>query len=149
MKIRLLTCAALGSALLAGCSGPVAPAPAQSAAGTPSQVASGKPLPEPTVTGVEASMVIASVDVDAQNATVSGYVSGVVEEGGDCVFVLTPSGGQPVSRTVAGKADRDTTSCATQVPVSDLRRGSWSVVLTYTDRAGASVASSPMALEVP
>jgi hypothetical protein len=106
-------------------------------------------VPEPTATGVEASMVIASVNVDAQNATVSGYVAGVVEEGGECAFVLTPAGGQPMTRTVAGKADRDTTSCATQVPVADLSRGSWSVVLRYTDRAGTSTTSSPMALEVP
>lgn len=148
MNIRVLTCAAVAALLLTGCSGPVTPAPAPSS-GTPSQTGLGKPVPEPTATGVEASMVIASVNVDAQNATVSGYVAGVVEEGGDCVFVLTPAGGQPVSKTVGGKADRDTTSCATQVPVSELTRGSWSVVLTYTDRAGASTTSSPMELEVP
>ncbi|WP_308468121.1 hypothetical protein [Rathayibacter soli] len=90
------------------------------------------------------------MDVDGQHVTASGYVSGVVEDGGTCVFTFK---GATTSESVivdsTGKADRMSTSCGSvQVPIARFGRGSWSAVLGFTS-GNRVVESTPLAVEIP
>ena len=118
---------------------------------TSSEPAEQPPAPaEPT--GIEAVAVvsIAAVDVDGLHVTVAGFVTQVMEDGGACRFVLTSGiSGQEVAVETVGLSNVDTTSCGTtQVPVSDLSRGPWDVVLEYSS-AETVVVSDPFNVEVP
>ncbi|NEN07008.1 hypothetical protein G3T36_14175 [Diaminobutyricibacter tongyongensis] len=108
------------------------------------------PTPTPTPTSEpEAVIVVASVDADGKAVTTSGYVNGIIEDGGSCAFVLT-SGASTVTTTTAGQADRSTTSCGQgSTPIGRLSRGSWNVVLTYTSLSQRTVVSQPVSVEIP
>lgn len=96
----------------------------------------------------EAVIVVAGVDVDGAHVSASGYVSGVIESGGECTFVFAQ--GEAVVTSVSESApDRLSTSCGTvQVPIAEFTRGSWTVSLEYKSVAAAT-ASQPMSLEIP
>lgn len=136
--------------LLTACASDDGP-PAES--GVPSIAESREPQEpdvEPTTEAVESStqIVVASMDVGGLTATVSGYVSGVVETGGECTYTLTGPGPQ-VILSAEGFANASTTSCgAIEVPAGQLSRGQWSVVLDYSHR-GNTVTGEPALLEVP
>lgn len=103
--------------------------------------------PEPTADD-EAVITVAGVDVDGLNASASGYVTGVIEDGGECTFTFTGAEGE-TSATSTGAANATTTSCGlVQVPMSELSRGTWQVVLTYSSDT-LTVVSQPMTLEIP
>lgn len=109
-----------------------------------------KPDAEPTLEAAESStqVVVASMDVGGLTATVSGYVSGVIETGGECTYTLTGPGPQIVL-TAEGFANASTTSCgAVEVPIAQLSRGQWAVELNYSHR-GKTVTGEPALLEVP
>lgn len=96
----------------------------------------------------EAVISVAGVDVDGQHVSASGYVSGIVEDGGLCTFTLT---GFENERTATSPAiaNVSTTSCGfVQVPMADLFKGSWQIVLTYTSES-LTVSSPPLSLEIP
>ena len=140
--------ACLVALTLGGCTvggaGPstVAPTPiAPDATATPTEPTEPPP-------SVEAVIVVASIDVDGAHATVSGYVSGVIEDDGECSFVFTgPS--DDFSVTSVGTADRSTTSCgAVSVPIEQFSTGSWTVVLGYRSDE-VDVMSEETPLEVP
>jgi hypothetical protein len=104
--------------------------------------------PTPT-TEPEAVIVVASVDADGKAVTTSGYVNGIIEDGGSCAFVLT-SVASSVTTTTTGQADRSTTSCGQgSTPIGELSRGSWNVVLTYTSLSQRTVVSQPVSVEIP
>jgi hypothetical protein len=106
------------------------------------------PTPTPTAEP-EAVIVVASVDVDGKAVTTSGYVNGIIEDGGSCAFTLT-SGAATVATTTSGQADTSTTSCGQGVtPIDKLSRGSWNVVLTYTSLSQRTVVSQPVSVEIP
>jgi hypothetical protein len=130
---------------LSGCviSGAQAPSSESSTATAPA------PLDTATPDRVAPVVVVAGLDVDGENVTVSGYVAGIVESGGVCNFVLT---GPRSDRTVsgAGYADSSSTSCgALQVKRTDLSGGKWNVVLQYTAVDGTVSSSAPRAMELP
>jgi hypothetical protein len=108
-----------------------------------------KPLPsseEPL--NQDAVISVAGVDVDGQHVSVSGYVSGIVEDGGVCTFTFT---GVEAERTVtnASVANVSTTSCGlVQIPTSELARGSWQITLSYSS-SSFSTTSQPLSLEIP
>ncbi|MFZ4843543.1 MULTISPECIES: hypothetical protein [Mycetocola] len=100
----------------------------------------------------EAVLVLASVDVDGKNVSVSGYVTGIIEDNGSCTYELTNDEGvvQSVERT--GVADRASTSCGVgQVPIEKLPSGSWKARLVYkpVDSAAQPVTSAVETVEVP
>jgi hypothetical protein len=99
-------------------------------------------------TTIEPVIVVASVDVDGKHVTASGYVSGVVEDGGKCRFVFIGDGERvAVDRT--GAADRISTSCgAVQAPIDRFHRGTWSVTLEYAS-GQLRAESAPQTLEIP
>lgn len=139
---------------LTGCTAGTAPVDASapaSAVPTPSATAkspeSADSTPAPTV---EPVIVVAAVDVDGQHVTVSGYVAGIIEDGGTCAFVFTADGRAPVRVTQPSAADRSSTSCGTaHVPVDQLGRGTYGVVLEYQSTAGSTFASKSTRIEVP
>lgn len=104
--------------------------------------------PSPTVT-IEPVLVVASVDVDGKHLTASGYVQGIVKDGGTCTFRFTREGSADITVDHDGVADRVTTSCgAVQPDAAQFARGTWNVTLTYAS-GGKDYVSSPLTVEVP
>ena len=133
--------------VLSGCTPSSAPATSTSP-GESSTKPKPKPSPSPTVT-VEPVLVVAAVDVDGRHVTASGYVQGVIEDGGSCVFTFTKDGSAPVTVENTGTADRSSTACgAVQPEIGEFVRGSWTVTLTYTSPTG-TFHSQPQIVEVP
>ena len=95
------------------------------------------------------SISIAAVDPSSGELVVGGYVTGVFENGGACAYSATsPAGGAPLSVHTTGVANVDTTSCgSTSFPKDQLRAGTYTVTLTYTNGHGAAV-SSPVTVKV-
>ena len=139
---------------LAGCTdgtAPVGPSTTTARGPVPSATTkspgSGDSTPAPTA---EPVIVVAAVDVDGQHVTVSGYVAGVIEDGGTCAYVFTSDGKAPVEVTQPAAADRSSTSCGSvHVPVDQLGRGSFDVVLRYASTTAGTLASKPTRIEVP
>jgi len=104
--------------------------------------------PEPVEDTVDAVVTVASIDVDGQHVSASGYVSGVVEDGGACRFTFTSDVGEVVVEST-GISDVSATSCGLiSEPSTSFVRGTWSVTLTYLSQTANSV-SEPVALEIP
>jgi hypothetical protein len=81
----------------------------------------------PTTTTNTASVVI----VNADKAGVSGYVSGVFEDGGTCTATATSTSGTTTTKSSSGFQNASYTQCA---PISwdkQLTAGSWSITLKY------------------
>lgn len=144
---RSIVCGLVLAVALSACVGGAPPAtPAVSANDAPT---SAKPTPTPEApSDAEAVIVVASVDVDGLSVTVSGYVAGVIEDGGECSYVFESEPGEHVVAS-NGTADRASTSCgAVSVPVADLGRGTWSVRLEYKSD-DVEVVSEAATVEVP
>lgn len=98
---------------------------------------------------VAATITVASVDVDGKQVTSSGYVSGLIEIGGRCLFMFT-SATLSAEAESEGNADRSTTSCGTvSVPIEQFSRGPWTVALKYTTVDGREIVSESVGLEIP
>lgn len=132
--------------LLAACA--ESPVPAQTPV-PPSATKSAAPGNDAqTPAPVEAVLVVASVDPDGAHVTASGYLQGVVRDGGTCVYTFSGSGSEFTVEQEAA-ADRMTTSCGTvQVPFDKFTRGSWTVTVGVTVN-GRTVTSQPTTVEVP
>ncbi len=155
MNTRFRALCALAIVLvLAGCTAATSPVDSSSTpvtVPTPSATAKspGSADSTPAAT-VEPVIVVAAVDVDGQHVTVSGYVGGIIEDGGTCAFVFTADGKAPVRVTQPSVADRSSTSCGSaHVPVDQLGRGTYGVVLQYESKAGGAFASKSTRIEVP
>lgn len=147
-RLAVLVCAT-AVMVLTGCTvaGGTAGSPRSSV--TPEPDVTAKPTesaePQPSV---EAVIVVANVDVDGSHATASGYVSGVIEDGGECTFVFTGDPGE-VTASSTGAADRATTSCGSvSVPIEQLAKGTWSIRLDYRSDQ-TEVVSEESIMEVP
>lgn len=138
--------------LMSGCSSTAAaPRPDHSAASSAEMKPSASAVPDSQIgSTIEPVLVVAGVDVDGQHVTASGYVSGVVSNGGTCVFAFKGTAtGASVTVDSAGNADRMSTSCGmVQVPIARFDRGSWSVTLGYTS-GNRVVESIPLTVEIP
>jgi len=97
----------------------------------------------------DAVIVVAGVDVDGQNVTVSSYVAGILESGGECVYSFVGLSAE-TSVAASGEPDRSVTSCGTsQVPIDQFTKGTWEITMSYTALDGTVTTSLPMALEIP
>ncbi|TFC55936.1 hypothetical protein E3O62_13260 [Cryobacterium sp. TMT2-15-1] len=114
------------------------------------QIPSEKPTPTAMSSAVpETVIVVAGVDVDGLNVTVSGYVSGIIEDGGLCRFVFTDLD-STVEVQTDSIANASGTSCrSAQVPVESLSKGEWNVALLYTSVGGGPVTGVPVEMEIP
>lgn len=94
-------------------------------------------------------LTIASFDMDTAGVIVGGFVNGVVEDGGDCQYIITgPSGSQFVAQTV-GVENVSTTSCgSTLIPAEVVPSGTYSVELRYVSDEG-DARSDAISVRVP
>ena len=125
--------------------------PDQSGPAAPTTVSPDDPQNEDAevAPSVEAVIVVAGVDVDGKNVTVSGYVAGILEDGGECSYEFTGQSGE-FSATAVGTADRSVTTCGTtQVEIGQFTKGPWEVTLSYTTVLGDVTSSEPLTLEIP
>jgi len=106
------------------------------------------PAPVPSLPAV-ASLTRATIDPNTGDLLLGGFVDGIFEDGGDCIYTITGSaGGAPLSVQTTGVANVDTTSCgSTYIPRDQLRVGTYTVVLTYQNDRGATT-SDPMTVKV-
>jgi hypothetical protein len=78
----------------------------------------------------------------------SGFVSGVVEDGGTCRITLTRGQESAVAES-RGEADATTTVCpSVSVAEDELSPGTWTAVLSYESGTSAG-RSAPLEVEVP
>ena len=136
--------------MLSACSAPAeSNAPSMPVATRSATMPSEPDAPVESASSVEAVLSVASVDVDGLRITAAGYIGGLIEDGGACVFNFE-SGDITATAQSTGRADRATTSCGTvSVPREELARGSSSVVLTYMTLDGREIASDAIGLEIP
>jgi hypothetical protein len=114
----------------------------------PSTTETVKPTAEaPVASDVSATIVIAGEDPDGAHVSASGYVDGVIENGGTCSFAFTGAGA-PVVVESTGMADRSSTSCGlVQAPIDRFSQGSWNVVLSYSSST-SSATSAAQVMEI-
>ena len=122
-------------------------APSVDAPATPRNDEPDVPQEAPLVAYPEIS--IASLDSFTGNFVVGGYVTGIVEIGGDCTFIVkNKATGAEVKATSTGIDNSDATSCGSvDIPGNKIPDGEYSVVLEYSNGTG-SAASSPLAVVV-
>lgn len=143
--ISTTSAAALLVVLLAGCVGgapdttDVPPVDEQSA----------PPVDSTLAPATDAVIVVAGVDVDGLNVTVSSYVAGILESGGECVYSFV-SLSVETSVVARGEPDRSVTTCGTsQVPIDQFTKGTWETRMSYTALDGTVTTSPPIVLEIP
>lgn len=123
-----------------------------SAAEQPAEDPAPQPVEEPGApapAGANVVLVFAEWDAGTQTVDAGGYVSSVVEDGGDCTLTLTRDGDE-VSVSVPGVADASTTQCGgLSVAGSELGSGTWSAVLDYQPVDAPSGSSAPVEVIVP
>lgn len=96
----------------------------------------------------EAVVTIASVDVDGLNVSVSGYVSGVIQDEGECLFVLTNEAVR-VEIATSPTPDASSTSCGLgTASIDQFSPGTWQAVLNYTS-GSLTIESNTVNLEIP
>jgi hypothetical protein len=147
LSAGILVVVTLTLLMLSGCT---APDPHTSSSPTGSgSVPSQRPTPSASSSS-QAVVTIAQVSVDGRTLTVGGFVSGVSESGGACVFLISStSTGVVVRATSDGVSNSGTTSCGSQdVPIAKFTRGAWNVVLDYTSPK-LSLTSSALAVQIP
>lgn len=150
-----LALAATATLLVSGCAaGDPAPETSLGPGPLPSSTESASPGTETEAppSDLEVVLVFASMDLDGAHASVSGYINGVIEDGGSCRFEMVSA--DKTVRTVesTGAADRASTSCGVgQFPTTELSSGSWQATLTYqpVDKKLKPVTSAPETVEVP
>jgi len=170
--VPLVACAGIAAVLvLAGCDGkpldPSTPAGSESVQSDPSpsvvspsasagpSLPAGIPTAPPSAPKPSSSLVgsaritLATVDPVTGGLFVGGFVSGVVEDGGDCQFVITPTAGESMTIHQLGAENSATTSCGSVlVPAADVPSGDYSVTLVYAN-ANGSLSSEAVAVVVP
>lgn len=117
----------------------------------PTDVATDPPVDGSGSGSSDLDVVVSSAAVEPGGGAVevSGFVPGVVEDGGRCVLVLSRAGTDVVSVAGEAFADAQSTSCALlSVPVDRLAPGEWTARLDYRSDASAG-SSSPQTVDVP
>lgn len=112
--------------------------------------ASGPGGPTSTITGASSVVTLASLDPQAGTIVVGGFVTGVLEDGGACVFtVLANDTGDTREVRTEGAVNVDSTTCGSRElekphsPTND-----YSVTLEYTSSLGTA-RSAAVVVEVP
>jgi len=87
--------------------------------------------PPPATTTPSGRVQVTPVITSATTSQVKAYVSGVVEDGGSCIFTFT-NGTSSFTKTSSGFSNVSTTNCTpVSVSPSDFSGGGWSVTLHY------------------
>jgi|GEM_PF-1658759 len=94
-------------------------------------------------------LTIATYDTSAGGWLVGGFVSGVVEDGGECMFTVTGADGSEFVAQTVGVENVGTTSCgSTAIPAADVPSGEYSIVLRYVSDRGEA-RSDAVSVRVP
>jgi hypothetical protein len=106
--------------------------PADVSLPAPTKVATDAPVTvAPSVSGGDIFITYARWNSQESWAEVSGYLAGVVEDGGTCTLTLT-KGGATAHATTEGISNVTSTSCGRlTVPQNQLSSGTWRAVVTY------------------
>lgn len=96
----------------------------------------------------EATVSVASVDVDGLNATISGFVSQTISEGAECKFTLTQESSTIVRETASIFSGSGASCGVVQIPIGELQRGTWEITLAV-DAANVEIVPGSATLEVP
>ena len=93
--------------------------------------------------------VVASVGVEGEWLTASGYIEGIAESGGKCSFTFQGSGGGASRLSSTGKADGSRTDCgAVEERVRTVFPGDYTLTITYTSDTSTGT-SEPVPVTVP
>lgn len=96
----------------------------------------------------QATVTVAGMDIDGQSASASGFIQGIIEDGGSCEFVFT-HGDSVVTASVNGVSNVTSTACGlVTVSKSSLQSGNWQVSLHYKGASGDELVSAPVSFEV-
>jgi hypothetical protein len=81
----------------------------------------------------DVDVVLTYADADSATGTVqaSGFVAGILEDGGTCTLTLTNRGTEITVRSTA-TADATTTTCGLLETAPGIPAGRWTAVLSYT-----------------
>jgi hypothetical protein len=127
-----------------------APDPSVEPVETSVPATSGPDGPSSTIPGASAVVTLASLDPQSGTVVVGGFVTGVLEDGGTCVFtVLANDTGEAREVRTEGAMNVDSTTCGSRElekphsPTDD-----YSVTLEYTSSLGAA-RSAAVVVEVP
>lgn len=113
----------------------------------PAGIPTAKPSPAatagPTMLDASAIITLATIDPDTGGLIVGGYVSGVIEDGGDCQYIITSSSGESFTTSKEGVANNGSTSCgSTTVTHSRVPGDSYTVQLRYVNDNGETVSDA-------
>jgi hypothetical protein len=117
------------------------PSPSSTDRPEPTDVATDPPAAVDPGSGLDVVVSSAGVDPGGGALEVSGFVPGLVEDGGRCVLVLSRAGEDDVSVEQEALGDAQSTSCGLlSVPVDRLSPGTWTARLDYRsdDSSGSS-----------
>lgn len=99
--------------------------------------------PAPGALKASVQITLATVDPATGDLLVGGFVSGVIEDGGDCEFTVTAQGGESVAIHKSGVANNGSTSCgSTTIAKSRLPAGPYTVVLRYVSDKGEAASEA-------
>ncbi len=118
-------------------------------AGIPSTEPSPLSTADPETLAASVQITLATVDPDTGGLLLGGFVSGVMEDGGTCQYVVTPANGDLFTIHKDGVENNGSTSCgSTTVPPSSAPSGDYTVVLRYVNDIG-QVESDAVEVEIP
>ncbi len=118
-------------------------------AGIPTAKPSPATTPAPTTLNASVLITLATVDPDTGGMLLGGYVTGVMEDGGDCQYVVTSASGDSLTIHKDGVENNGSTSCgSTTVSPSRVPAGSYMVVLRYVNAIG-TVESDAITVDIP
>lgn len=95
---------------------------------------------------VDVMLTYAKFDQARGTVQASGFVAGIIEDGGRCTLTLT-QGARTVTATSTAAADATTTTCGRLETPPGIAAGTWNAVLTY-ESAHARGASRSMEVTV-
>ena len=98
--------------------------------------------PEKTSSGKnEANVLLTNAGISNGTVSASGFVTNLVEDGGDCSYKFT-NGSSSVVKTSKTLMNPTSTTCETvSFPASELTSGNWKVVLSYSSSASTGASS--------
>lgn len=102
------------------------------------------PAASSTIPGASAVLTLANWDASAGTVLVGGFVSGVMEDGGTCLFTVTASDTSDTrSVQTQGAFNVDSTTCGSHdVEVPNSQTGQFRVRLVYSNSAGTAMSDA-------
>lgn len=97
---------------------------------------------DPTTGKQQVNVLITNAGVSNGTVSASGFVTNIIESDGSCVYTFT-SGSVVLTKTAAVLPNANSTTCSTvSFPSSELKSGTWSVVLSYSSSASTGVSDT-------